>query len=59
MEKEIATAMDEFYQFVIATPSTDAAEALARLAAAKPTSVSIQALARLYVLAASRARFIK
>ena len=54
MEQDIATAMDRFYTLVRNVPSTDAAEALTRQAAAMPPAVAIEALARLYVVAATR-----
>lgn len=54
MEQEIAKAMDAFYTLANVKPSTDAAEALARQAAALPAAVAIPARARLYVVAATR-----
>lgn len=59
MEQDISSAMDKFYTLVCDTPSTDAVQALARQAAAVPPSVAIEALSRLYVVAATQLKHIR
>jgi len=57
MEKSISDAIEQFYQLVNSTQSTEAAEKLTRLAATMPTAIAIPALARLCVLISARTRF--
>lgn len=57
MIQDIPAAMEEFHRAVKAMPSTDAPDALVRLAGAMPKDVAITALARLYVLAHTRGEF--
>ena len=55
--RSINEIMDEFRLLVNSKPSTEAAEALIRLAGTVPAGMAITAMARLYVLTETRARF--
>lgn len=57
MINDIPTAMDEFYQVVKSASSTDAPDAIARLAGNMPHDVAITALARLFVISHVRGEF--
>lgn len=57
MINDIPAAMDEFYQVVKSTSSTDAPEAIVRVAGNMPHDVAIIALARLFVISHVRGEF--
>ena len=57
MISDIPTAMDEFYQVVKSTASTEAPEAMIRLAGTMPHDVAVSALARLLVISHARGEF--
>ena len=57
MINDIPTAMDEFYQVVKSASSTDAPDAIVRLAGNMPHDVAITALARLFVISHTRGEF--
>lgn len=57
MCKDIPATMDEFYNLINTTPSTDASDKLVRIAATLPHDVAVTALARLLVLTHARARY--
>lgn len=59
MNRDVFQAVDDFFALVNMTPSTEAGDKLVRLAATYPVDVAIEALARLYVVAATRERFHK
>jgi hypothetical protein len=57
MEKNINQIMNEFQLLVNSAQPEEATEKLVRFAATMPLDISLEALARLYVVTATRARF--